>query len=317
MKPEQRKAGDIVVKAQPFPPARLIVTLPTVASLGIRMSIITCMAVDASAREGFLPRVSLVTTLAGERGVAASQGKCCFSFMVEGDPVPAPFRVATRAVASVSTPVDVIRGMAGDAARLQLFPTEGATVTATALRFSVAMAQRKARLRCVVEGRLLPSPRSVTTRTILSEVAAVSIIGSVAGPAFGRCALVTVPRMTKAAIDASVRPLEYEPGRCMLELRLPEAALDVARRTVVTKASAVCVIFAVAVDTSRGGLTIRLFREMTGGTIHLAVPVSKFEIGEAVLEGLPVEPENVAIAPLMLAVAVSTERTSHPRVAPM
>jgi len=317
VKPEQREAGNVVVEAQAFPPARLIVALPTVATLGVRMDIVTCMTVDAGPGEVFLPRVSLVTALAGEFGVTSSQRKSRLSFVVEGDPVPSPFRVATRAVTSVATSVDVIRGMAGGAARLQLLPTEGATVAGTALRLGVAMGQREARLRCVVEDRLVPSLRSVTARAIRAEVAAVSVIRRVAGTAFGGCALVTVPGVTKAAIDASVRPLERESGRCVLELRLLESALDVARRTVVTETSAVCIVFAVTVDTSRGRFTIRLLGEMTGRTLQLAVPVPKFKIGEAVLEGFPVETEDVAVAPLMLTVAVSTERTLHARVAPM
>ena len=45
------------------------------------------------------------------------------------------------------------------------------------------------------------------------------------------------------------------------------------------------------------------------------MPASEFDVGEAVLEGLPVEAEDVGIAPLVFAVAVAAQRPLHARVA--
>ena len=66
------------------------------------------------------------------------------------------------------------------------------------------------------------------------------------------------------------------------------------------------VVFAVTVGASLRRLAVRLLGDVTGRALHLAVPAPELEVGEAVLEGLPVETEDVGIAPLVFAVAVAT-----------
>jgi hypothetical protein len=207
--------------------------------------------------------------------------------------------------------------MAVDATCFQILLIERAAVTGAALSVGVAMSQREARLRFVVEDRTRPTLWRVAARTITAEMAAVYIVGGVAGAAIGRRVLVAITRVTKPTIDANVRSLECEPGRRVLELGLPPAALEMASRTVIAQATAMRVVFPVTVGALLGRLAIRLLGDVTGRARHLAVPAPKFEVGKAVLEGLSVETEDVGITSLVLAVAVAAERPLHARIAPV
>lgn len=154
---EQRKRGDLVIESDSFSPTFLIVTLRAVAAQAARVRIVAAVAVDAVARDFHAVRVAGMAVLAGNVGVSSSKRKLRLSSVIEGGSCPTPFRVAVFTIGTVAAPVGVVGGVTADAARFQLLFFERPIVAGAAFGLRVAMEEREARLRAVVENRLRPA----------------------------------------------------------------------------------------------------------------------------------------------------------------
>ena len=105
---------------------------------------------------------------------------------------------------TVTALVGVIGGVAGGTSCFELLAVERALVAGAASGLCVAMKEREFRLGAVVENGLRPIICFVASRAVVPMASAVDVIRGVAGPAVARRVLVTLTRVTQAAVDLRV-----------------------------------------------------------------------------------------------------------------
>ena len=317
VQPQERKPGDIVIETNLLPPARVAVTTAAVVALTPGMSVVVEMAGCTFRRKFFLLRVRAMALLTGGLRVLAVEWEVRLLGVIEAHLLPAPLRMAARAVAPVAPPMDVVSRVASDATVVELLLLERPRMAGTAIHPGMAVRQRKIRLLAMIEDRRVPLLRRVAARAVATELPAVDIIGRVTGTAVRRSSLVTFPHVTQAARHALVLPFEREIGLRVVELGSAPPFRLVAAGAVLPETTAVRIVLAVAVRAVGAGRSIRLAFAVAITACDRTMLALEIKVRESMSEVRGVEPQDVGSAALVLGMAVPTARSPNARVSPV
>src|SRR5215510_10984933 len=157
--------------------------------------------------------------------------------------------MATLALPSVLTEMDVVLRVAGDAPRIELHFIGGALVAARTGELPVRAFECEARLLAVVEFPDAPAVRRMAARTVLAEATFVHVVGRVTGVALVTDVLVGACHVALLAWHGDVHTHQREVAEVVIEQHVDAPALDtVTARAVGAELRAVYIAGAMTAD---------------------------------------------------------------------
>jgi hypothetical protein len=184
-------------------------------------------------------------------------------------------------------------------------------VTVAALLLDMLAAQRKFRVRVVIEGDIAPRLGRMTTLALGAALPLVRVLLLVTFDADLGRVFVALTGVTALAADIGVSPLQREFRGLVIELDLSPPLLVVATFALVAGLAPMRAFLLVAILAKLGRGPERLARGMTPIAARGRVPADERKIRRTVIEHLPVNPDDVCIAALVIGVAMPASVGCH------
>jgi hypothetical protein len=302
MRSIQDVPGLFIVIEAPADPTIWIVTQRAIARKATFMMPVP-MAVHAGAR-CILERRRAMTFLAWHDGMAPDQRESR-DIVIECDlSPPAGFFVALLAATAELGLVRIVLLVTRDAVGREFVTIKIAGVTGVAFDLRVFAPQRKLGHFIVVELYGFPLGRSVASFTLGAVTGGMSVLQAMTGYAGHRQVLVALAGVTSAAGDIFVGALKRELRLAVIVcLDATPAVLAVAAIAFFAKALSVWILRLVTIEATPR----RAAKDNCGLMAAVAscrlVPPLEFEVRKRVVEGLPVELDNVGTASFVVRVA--------------
>jgi len=294
-------------------PSPLAVTIFAAWTEAVLVNIVRPVTVVAAGSRFFLFDGSFVTGLAGKTAVLPSQGEFRVPVVVEPDLFPTIGTMAGGAVGTVASLVNIVVDVAGAAFRLFLLLGERVCVARVAFHLAVASQKLEARIPVVVEPVFfLPAVGGMALLTIGTETAFVGIVQAMAVITLLRRLLVALTNVALPACDLHVVALKGKAGSAfVIEVDFAPGAVDMTLGTFTAQPAFVGVVLSVAIHAAGRGLPVLLPRFVAVLAGNLRMRACPRKIGAAMIEGLPVQKNDIRPAPIMLRVASAAAGRRH------
>ena len=287
-------------------PAGDVVAVCAVGALLPLVRVVGAMTRDAGRGELLILERAGVTAFARQTIVCAEQRELRVGVVIEARGLPDSRTVTLCAGCAIAPVVNVVTAVACKAVacgdRLHAPPC----MTALAPGRRVGASQREARVAGMVEGGLLPAGRAVTRFAPRAVAPLVCVVECMAARAVPGRVGVALTGVTDRAFHFLVLSGERKLRLGMVEARFLPAALDVAVRACRSKLAPVRVGLAVARSAVRLRLAEWLSRRVAPGARDTRVGADQREVGEVVVERLPIETHDVCVAPEVFGVTNAT-----------
>jgi hypothetical protein len=286
-------------------PARPPIGIVTTCAIGAQPALVVVVLVAASTdNPRVLERRRAMTFLAGYNRMPADQREPGQVVIECGRSAPTGVAVASLAAAAQLPFMRVVLLVARHAAGRELVVEEVAGVTRFALGLRVSAFQRKLRP-VVIEPNGPPPGLIVTGLAFWAISAGVNVLYAVTLDACSGQICVPLAGMTIRAGNAPVRALKRKPRGTVIErLYAPPRVLAVAAVAFLAEPTLVLIGPPVTVHASRRRTTKLRRAHMTLVASRRPVRALQLEVRERVVEGLPVELDDVGVSPFVIGVAV-------------
>lgn len=292
----------VVVKA-PLLPASGIVTEPTIWT---QATFVVPVAVAAGAiqRRTLEVRRSMAPFTLND-GVPADQREPREVMIERGRSTPGDLRVALLAPGTELSFMPIVLPVTGDAGRRQLVAEEIAGMAGVALDRRMRPSQRILGVPVVIEANRVPFFFAVAAFAPGSVASRMDILNPVTAGARRANPLVTFSAVARRTGDGTVCLVERKSGRVMVEgFDLAPNRFAVALVARLSQSSLVRIIFLVAIEAARRSVAelCRLWMATSARNGDVRVPQRK--IRECVIEGFSVKPNDISVAPHVIAVTM-------------
>ena len=182
----------------------------------------------------------------------------------------------------------------------------------TSLVLSVWLsAQAETGIPVVVENWFIPGFFLVTVLAFFAETTCVDVPDRVAACALRWRIFELAADVASVTAYSPVRKLEPEVGPVVIELRFAPVVCGVAQATVFSEPALVRIIVRVTAIAAMPGFAVLAVLQMAGRAFGKRVFPIEAKVGQAVIELVPVQPDDPGISPLVIAMAGFTFETSR------
>lgn len=245
------------------------------------------------------------------------QGKVGIAIMLERLLAPLPGVVAAAAIGTKAPLVHIASLVAFGTLGWQVVATGLLCMTCVTRRLGMPSLQRVIGFLRVVKAGSVPLLGRMTAITLFAEQTTVTVLQGVAGRTFGRRCIVLRCGVATGTGHVGMSTFEGKVRFRMIKLGLPPILLTMAILALLTHLTGVDIIISVAVITGRcsGGKT--LFRKVAAFAGQTGMRALEWIVRELVLKHTGYQPDNIGLAPLVVAMTLTAGGSFYGRGLPM